>query len=457
MDAKISALRPLKCFVYALLCDQWIPSHQECLSKMSSLGFAVNPLIKIISRLDGILKYYDHILNIRDQLPYEIDGVVYKLNNIEDQEKLGYTNRSPRWACAHKFPSQQVTTIVKAIDVQVGRTGALTPVAVLEPCEVGGVCVQHATLHNFEDLDRKGVRVGDTVFIQRAGDVIPEVCAVVLSKRPDNALEIVRPEMCPECGTKVVIDYSGVIIRCPNEESCPAQIKGAIEHFASRRAMNIDGLGSKTVSLLVDNQLVTILPDLYHHSLTQISSLPGFDHKSAIQLIEAIKRSKNTDLYRFIFGLGIRGVGLATAKTFASNLKTLSGFLKASKEDLEELPDIGPIVAENVINYLRKERTSLMLEEFSQIGMVFKEADDSLSGHLNGKSFVFTGTMSSMSRTQASDSVVKNGGKVVSSLSKKVSYLVVGDKPGSKLAKANKLGVNVLEEDAFVSLMSSND
>ncbi|HJN38470.1 MAG TPA: NAD-dependent DNA ligase LigA [Gammaproteobacteria bacterium] len=442
-DAKITAERPLKCFVYSLVSEVSVGSQFEALEKLKAWGFLVNPWVQVVNSEEGLIQYYERILEKRPKLPYEIDGVVYKVDSFEVQQLLGVSIKSPKWACAHKFPSEQATTKVNAIHFQVGRTGAITPVAHLEPVQVGGVCVSHASLHNFEEVERKDIRVGDTVFIQRAGDVIPEVVSVVVADRPHQAEKITMPRECPVCGGEVVKLEEEAILRCVAGVLCKAQLKGAIEHFASRNALDIDGLGIRTVDMLVDFGLVKDLSDLYKLSLLDLNQLPGFAAKSSSKLLSAIDKSKGISFDRFLYGLGIRGVGAATAAALSGVYRDVGSLSQASVASLEELPDIGPIVANHIDHYFKSDAVISMLLELERLGVrpTSVEKKETMSGVFSGFVFVFTGTLKGMSRSEAVGKVESLGGKVVKSLTSEVTHVVAGEKPGSKLAKAQSKGL----------------
>jgi DNA ligase (NAD+) len=450
-DARVTAGRPLKCFVYTLVGDHSVDSQYDALQQLKKWGFAVNPLTTLVGSGEGLIESYENILANRSTLPYEIDGVVYKLNDYAAQRLLGVSVKSPKWACAHKFPAQQVTTTVNAIHFQVGRTGAITPVAHLEPVQVGGVCVSHASLHNFEDVGRKDVRVGDTVFIQRAGDVIPEIVSVVVADRQEGALKVVVPERCPVCDGGVHKLEEEAIVRCVSGVLCSAQLKGAIEHFSSRNALDIDGLGSRTVDMLVDNGLVKQVSDLYKLSILEVSQLPGFAMKSSKKLIEAIDKSRCIPLHRFLYGLGIRGVGEATAKVLADHYVSIDLLSGASVSLLEKLPDIGPVVANNIHAYFSSEGVRLMFSELKQLGVNPKVVEESRqqTGVFFGFVFIFTGALEGFSRPEAIKMVESLGGRVVKSLTSEVTHVVVGASPGSKLAKAKEKGLEIFSESDF--------
>jgi DNA ligase (NAD+) len=379
---------------------------------------------------------------------------VYKVDALELQRELGFVARAPRWAIAHKFPADEEVTRVRAIEWQVGRTGALTPVARLEPVFVGGATVANATLHNFEELQRKDVRVGDTVVLRRAGDVIPEVVKVIVEKRLAGATRPRLPETCPICGSDVEREEGEAIARCTGALVCPAQLKESLRHFASRRAMDIEGLGTKLVDQLVELGLVKNAAALFRLEVAQLAELDRMGEKSAAKLAQALERSKDTTLPRFLFALGIRDVGEATADALARHFRTLKSLRSATAAEIEEVPDIGPITAAHVHAFLAEARNKKVIDELVSLGVHWPESDQAKSrgGKLNGKTFVLTGRLSSMSRDEAGDVVRELGGTVSGSVSKKTDYVVVGDDAGSKLTKATELGVKILDESEFLAL-----
>jgi len=459
LDPKITARRPLDffCYGYGEFPPQELPPTQhELLDRFLAWGLPVAPERSVVRGAGGCLAYYRDMLATRDRLPYETDGVVYKVDRFDWQRELGYTARAPRWAIAHKFPAHEATTVVRDIEVQVGRTGILTPVAKLEPVQVGGVTVSSASLHNFEELKRKDVRIGDTVIVRRAGDVIPEVVKVVEEKRPAAARTIPVPEKCPVCGSEVVADPGGTLIRCSGGLFCPAQLKASIKHFASRRAMDIDGLGEKLIDQLLAKGLIRDVADLYRLTQEQLAGLERMGPKSSQNLIEALEKSKDTTLARFLYALGIREVGEVTAQILAEHFQTLERLMQANEEDLEEIPSIGPIVARHIVTFFRQPHNLEVIERLRQAGIHWQQPQESTTPRpLEGKTFVFTGTLTSMSRDMAKEKVGTLGGKVTGNVSQKTDYLVVGENPGSKLDKAEKLGVKVLEEEFLVLLSTA--
>ena len=462
LDAKLTAKRPLDMFCYGvgLVEGGTLPdNHNAMLEQLKQWGLRVCPLIKLVEGAQGCWQYYEKIQQQREQLDYEIDGIVYKVNLKHYQDELGFVSRAPRWATAHKFPAQEEITIVNGIDFQVGRTGAITPVAKLEPVFVGGVTVSNATLHNMDEVERKDVRTGDTVIIRRAGDVIPEVVKVVLERRRKGARKIKLPKKCPECANEIIRVKGEAVARCIAGFSCPAQRKGALKHYASRKAMDIEGLGDKLIDQLVDAHLVKDLSDLYRLDEETLSNLERMGEKSAQNIVLAIEKSKQADFAKFLFGLGIREVGVATALTlvdyFDYDLKKL---MAADEETLQLVPDVGPVVAKNIIQYFSLEANKhlihLLCDDIGIGWSVPVSSDTGSKGTLSGNTYVLTGTLASMTRDQAAQAIREKGGKVVSSLSKNTSALVAGDKAGSKLQKAQKLVVPVLSEQDLIALVN---
>jgi DNA ligase (NAD+) len=457
-DPRLTEGRPLDVYFYGVgEVRGWKlpPTHSESLQQLREWGLKISPLLRVVQGAEGVLEYYRDMSEKRASLPYEIDGVVYKVNRYVLQRELGFVARAPRWALAHKFPAHEENTIVRDVEFQVGRTGALTPVARLEPVFVGGVTVSNATLHNMDEVERKDVRIGDTVVIRRAGDVIPEVVKVIVERRPDNARVVRLPAKCPVCGSDVEREEGEAIARCTGGLYCPAQRKEALRHFASRRALDIEGLGTKLIDQLVDDGLVKTPADLYRLTLEQLSNLERMGEKSAAKLLAALEKSKQTTLARFLYALGIRDVGEATAAALASHFGKLDSLLEADEAAIQEVPDIGPIVAAHVHHFFRQRHNRDVIDELRKLGVTWPEQKPRtvVEGHLSGKTFVITGTLDSMSRDQAADRIAALGGKVSGSVSKKTSYVVVGAEPGSKFKKAQELGVEILDEAAFLKLL----
>ncbi|MFO7305314.1 MAG: NAD-dependent DNA ligase LigA [Gammaproteobacteria bacterium] len=461
LDPRLAATRPFDVFFYGLGEVQgWTvpPRHSDALEQLREWGLKISPLVRVVMGAQGCLEYYREIAARRESLPYEIDGVVYKVNRFVLQRELGYVARAPRWAIAHKFPAHEEHTIVRDVEFQVGRTGALTPVARLEPVFVGGVTVSNATLHNMDEVRRKDIRIGDTVVVRRAGDVIPEVVKVILDRRPPNARIVELPAHCPVCGADVEREEGEAIARCTGGLFCPAQRKESLRHFASRRALDIDGLGTKIIDQLVDRGLVRNPADLYALTVEQLASLERMGEKSAAKLVAALERSKNTTLPRFLYALGIRDVGEATAAALAEHFGTLEALEEATIEQIQETPDVGPVVAAHVRHFFDQVHNREVIRALRAHGVRWPDMQRrsaAQEGPLSGKTFVLTGTLDSMSRDEASKRIVALGGKVSSSVSKKTSYVIVGADPGSKLKKAQELGVEILDEAAFLALLKS--
>ena len=417
------------------------------------------PEIDVVKGIDACLAYMQEIANKRDMLPYEIDGVVYKVNSIKQQQALGFVSRAPRWAVAHKFPAQEELTVLQDIDVQVGRTGALTPVARLQPVFVGGVTVNNATLHNAAEIKRLDIRIGDTVTVRRAGDVIPQVTGVVLDKRPENAVVFDFPAVCPVCGSDVVIDDGGIVARCSGGLFCDAQRKQTIIHFVSRNAMDIEGLGEKLVELLVDKGLIHDVGDIYQLQFDQLLKLERMAEKSATNLLAAIEKSKQTTLPRFLYALGIPQVGETTARILANHFTTLEAIESATSEELQSLEDIGPVVAQDVMVFFRQAHNREIIENLVHAGVHWPDINkgDQHSTELTGKTFVLTGTLATMSRNEAKAALVALGAKVSGSVSANTDFVVAGDKPGSKADRATKLGIEIIIEQQFQKLLGNTD
>ncbi|WP_332777806.1 NAD-dependent DNA ligase LigA [Polaromonas sp.] len=462
LDPAIAAQRPLSFFAYGLgditPAEQGGPSfltHYELLQTLKSWGFPVASQVQRALGAPELIAYHQAIGQQRDQLPFDIDGVVYKVNNLALQKQLGFVTREPRWAVAHKYPAQEQLTTVLAIEVQVGRTGKLTPVAKLAPVFVGGVTVTNATLHNEDEARRKDVRVGDTVIVRRAGDVIPEVVSVLPEKRLPDAQQFTMPRECPVCGSAAVREEGEADYRCTGGLFCSAQRKEAILHFAHRRAVEVEGLGDKLVEQLVDANVIRTLPDLYKLGLTALASLDRMADKSANNLLEALEKSKQTTLPRFLFGLGIRHVGEATAKELARHFGKLDAIMDATEEQLLEVSDVGPIVAKSIRMFFDQPHNREVVEQLRACGVRWEEGEPAAVAPkpLAGKTFVITGTLPTLSRDEAKDRVEAAGGKVAGSVSKKTDFVVAGAEAGSKLAKALELGVAVIDEAALMVLL----
>jgi DNA ligase (NAD+) len=460
LDPRITASRPLEVFFYAVGSVEGgeLPDrHSAILDRLGDWGLRVSPERATVEGIDGCLAYYQGLKARREEIPYELDGVVYKVDRLDQQRDLGHVARAPRWALAHKFPAQEALTTVVDIQVQVGRTGALTPVAKLAPVTVSGVTVTSATLHNFEEMRRKDVRVGDAVVVRRAGDVIPEVVNVVLSRRPAATEPFPIPERCPICDSEVVRVEGEAIARCIGGLFCSAQRKEALRHFASRRALDIEGLGEKLVAQLVERDLVKSPADLFRLDVETLAGLERMGEKSARNLLASLERSKSTTLARFLYGLGIREVGQTTAHTLASHFGSLAALLGAAEEQLQRIPDIGPVAAASLHAFFREPHNVEVIDALRRAGVHWKEADPAAVTErdrpLVGQTFVLTGTLSSMSRDVAKVRLQALGAKVTGSVSKRTSYIVAGANPGSKLADARSLGVPVLDEPGLLALL----
>jgi DNA ligase (NAD+) len=461
LDPRLTAERPLDAFFYGLgeVSGANLPATQaETLDFLTDLGLRVSPDWELVAGFQGCLAYYSNIGAKRADLPYEIDGVVYKVNRIDWQNTLGAVSRAPRWALAHKFPAQEEMTVVSAVEFQVGRTGAITPVARLEPVFVGGVTVSNVTLHNIGDAHRKDVRVGDTVIIRRAGDVIPEIVSVVTEKRPKGTRPIKLPKRCPVCGSEVVQPEGEAVARCSGHLVCPAQLKESLKHFASRSAMDIEGLGSKLIDQLVDRNIVENAADVYKLRMDDLVKLERMGEKSAKNLLEALDRSKTTTFARFLYALGIRGVGAATANTLAAEFGTLDNFIRADADRLQEVEDVGPVVAEQIVSFLGERHNKRVIDKLIEQGVHWQAAKRLKTGSmpLSGKRVVLTGTLTGLSRVEAKEKLQALGAKVTGSVSKNTDLVIVGSNPGSKLEKAEELGVELISGDTFLKALPRN-
>ena len=467
LDPALAARRPLSFYAYGLGETRgWeLPAtHSDVLDALAAFGLPVCEHRQAVQGAEGLISFHARMREMRDGLPFDIDGVVYKVDSLALQQRLGFVTREPRWAVAHKYPAQEALTTVEAIEVQLGRTGAITPVARLAPVFVGGVTVTNATLHNEAEARRKDVRIGDTVVVRRAGDVIPEVVSVVLDKRPMKDLfggeplhpAFELPKACPVCGSAVERPEDEAIARCTGGLFCPAQRKQALLHFAGRRAMDIEGLGDKIVEQLVDNAIVKTPADLYKLGLLAIVSLERLAEKSAANILAAIDKSRTTTLARFIFALGIRNVGEATAKDLARHFGNLDALMAADLDRLQQVPDVGPVVAASVARCFAEPHNIEVIEQLRAAGVNWPEGDAlaTVSSPIAGKTFVLTGTLPTLTRDEAKDMIEGLGGKVVGSVSKKTDYVVAGAEAGSKLDKAQALGVSILDEMQFRNLLT---
>ena len=456
LDYQITASRPLVLTCYDLMVssDPLPRTHWETVSVLETWGLPVPEQRRVCHGIEEVIGFHQSMMEQRERLPFEIDGIVVKLNSLAHQQQLGEKSRSPRWAIAFKFPPRKELTTVQDIVVSVGRTGALTPIALLTPVEVGGVTISRATLHNVEEVGRKDVRVGDTVKVERAGDVIPDIVERVAIPGEQRVAPFEVPSSCPVCQSAVV--QEGPVYYCTGQTVCSAQLKGGVQHFASKGALNIEGLGEKTVAQLVDKAYVKDLSDLYRLSNDQLLSLDGFAEKSATQLLSAIAHSKTPSLERFLFGLGIHHVGHHVAQILASQFGSLETLLAATQEELLEIYDIGPEIAQSVVHFFAEPRNVAVLENMKALGVDVQAVPRETSGRatpLKGKSFVFTGGLDSLSRQEAAQRLKAFGGRVTSSVSKHTAYVVVGKAPGSKLAEAKRLGVAVLDEAGLLELI----
>lgn len=458
LDSRITAQRSLRFFAYGVGLLEGAalpPTHEALLDWYDTMGVPVCAERAVVAGAAGLLAFYASIGIKRPQLPYEIDGVIYKVNRVDQQRTLGFVSRAPRFALAHKFPAEEATTVVQDIVVQVGRTGAVTPVARLAPVSVGGVTVTNATLHNEDEVRRKDIRIGDTVIVRRAGDVIPEVVANVPERRPPAAQEFIMPTQCPVCGSAIVRPEEEAIARCSGGwVSCAAQRKGGLLHFVSRRAMDIEGLGEQLVEQLVDRGLVTTPADFYKLGLVMLAELDRMAQKSAQNLLDALEKSKTTTLARFIYALGIRHVGESTAKSLAKHFGNLDALLDATEEQILAVDDIGPVVAQSILTFLHDPINRELIAQLRAAGLHWEEGEpEPRAQHLNGKTFVLTGSLPTLKRDEAAAMIEAAGGKVSGSVSKKTSYVVAGEEAGSKLAKAEELGVAILDEAGLLNLL----
>jgi DNA ligase (NAD+) len=457
LDPRMTAARPLDLFIYGVGViegGELPPFHSKTLAELRRLGFKICPQSTVVESIEGCLEYFREMGLARPTLPYQIDGVVYKVDDVKLQKQLGFVSRAPRWAIAHKFPAEEALTVVRGIEFQIGRTGALTPVARLEPTFVGGVTVSNATLHNMDELARKDVRVGDTVVIRRAGDVIPEVARVIPERRVKGAQLVKLPTKCPVCGSPVVKEGDQAVARCTGGRFCAAQRKEEVKHFASRRAMDIQGLGDKIVEQLVERDWIKTPADLFSLDAARLEDMDRMGAKSAQKLAASIDAAKHTSLPRFLYALGIRDVGEATALALAQNFPAIESLRQASEEEIQEVPDVGPVVAKHVAAFFKDRDNAKMVDRLMAAGITWPAAPKvSADGALRDKTFVLTGTLESLTRDAATEAIQQRGGKVSGSVSKKTDFVVAGTEAGSKLKKATQLGVPVLDEKAFLKLL----
>lgn len=459
LDSKITASRPLSLFIYSIGVSgepDFAATHFQTLQRLKDLGFPVCPLVEKVIGAQGCLNYYAKISQQRQSLDYEIDGIVYKLDRLDLQRSAGFIAKAPRWALAHKFPAQERSAVVKDIDVQVGRTGAVTPVARLEPVFVGGVTVSNVTLHNQTEIKRLDVRVGDTVMVRRAGDVIPQIMSVIAEKRPIASRPFVFPKRCPVCQSEILFEGEGIIARCSGGLSCAAQQKQAISHFVARKSMDIDGMGERIVDALVEKKLVANIADIYALKYEQLLELEGFAEKSAQNLIEAIALSKNTELARLLYSLGISQVGETTAEQLAASYGSLDKLMSTSFQELQSVPDIGPIVANSIVRFFEDTNNRQVIQALLDAGVNYPVIEGSANKDLllEGKVVVLTGSLNAMSRTDAKKKLQNMGAKVTGSVSKNTSLVVVGRDAGSKAMKAKELGIEMIDEQALLDLLA---
>ena len=455
LDSKITANRPLSIYCYEVsnVLGSSFNTHMEFLSALRDWGFPVNPEVKLISSSEKMIRYHDNLESIRNNLAYDIDGSVFKVNQIKERTALGIRSRSPRWAIAGKFKAQQVTTKVTGITASIGRTGAITPVAQLEPVNVGGVNVTNATLHNQDEVDRKDVRIGDTVILQRAGDVIPEIVKVIIEKRDKKSVQYLLPKECPSCNQTIYRPKGESVARCHNL-SCAAQIKGRIIHFISKSALNIDGFGEKLVDQLVEKNIIQRVDDIFKLTFEKLEKLDRMAEKSANNILGAINDSKKTTFARFIYALGIRNVGYHLSKVLENAFKgNIDSFRKSNIETLESIDEVGPIVAETIIKFWEDSSNVQMVESCLTLGVELSPFSSFIDEKLKGKVFVFTGTLNKLNRNQAKELVELNGGNTSNSISRKVDFLIAGPGAGSKLQKAKELTIAILTEDQFLDMI----
>ena len=458
LDPNISKNRPLRFYAhgYGLLSDEHnFSTHYDVMSYLNDSGIIVSPFSEVLTGSKECNRYYEKIDSLRDSLDFEIDGVVYKVNNISYQKKLGFVSKAPRWATAHKFSSVEVESKILDIDFQVGRTGTITPVAKLEPINVGGVIVSNATLHNMDEINRKDVRKGDYVFVRRAGDVIPEIVSVNKRKRHKDTKKIDFPNQCPSCGSIIARKEGESAVKCTGGSICPDQIKEGLKHFVSRKAFDIEGLGEKILDQLLDSNMITNTSDLFTLKIDDLISLDRMGIKSSQNLISSIEASKIISFDRFIYAQGINDVGLATSKSLSENFSSLEKLTTSEMDDLLNIHDIGPVVANNIISYFKDRKKIENMNRLIDLGVVLIYESETDSEVLTDKTFVITGSFKSMTRTDVKGLIERNGGRVTSSVSKKTSYLLAGDNPGSKIKKADDIGVSIISEEQLSDLIKN--
>ena len=459
LDPKITAKRKLKFYAYSLgQVDQdlELTNHTDILEYIHNAGVPISSYSQRVVGINQMQHFYEDILKKRNSLPFDIDGIVYKVNSIKNQENLGYVSRAPRWAIAYKFPAEEAETVVNDINVQVGRTGVITPVARLHPVFVSGVTVTNATLHNEDEMLRKDIRIGDSVIVRRAGDVVPEVVRVIKEKRPSTAKVFKMPQYCPICNSQVIRIDGEAAQRCTGQLKCEAQAKQAISHYVSRKAMNIEGLGAKIIDHFFEKGMIKNISDIYQLDYDEIQKMEGFGEKSAENLKDAIELSKNTTLAKFIYALGIRNVGEATSKDIVKKLGTLDNVMKASIDDFLEINDVGPVVAQSLHQFFQEDENKAIINNIIEFGVKWDDQAQNVTNNqkLNQQTFVITGTLENFSRDEIKELIENNGGKVSGSVSKKTSYVIIGDNPGSKADKAAELGVKIINEEQLMELLN---
>ena len=459
LDPKITAKRKLKFYAYSLgQVDQdlELTNHTDILEYIHNAGVPISSYSQRVVGINQMQHFYEDILKKRNNLPFDIDGIVYKVNSIKNQENLGYVSRAPRWAIAYKFPAEEAETVVNDINVQVGRTGVITPVARLHPVFVSGVTVTNATLHNEDEMLRKDIRIGDSVIVRRAGDVVPEVVRVIKEKRPSTAKVFKMPQYCPICNSQVIRIDGEAAQRCTGQLKCEAQAKQAISHYVSRKAMNIEGLGAKIIDHFFEKRMIKNISDIYQLDYEEIQKMEGFGEKSAENLKDAIELSKNTTLAKFVYALGIRNVGEATSKDIVKKLGTLDNVMKASIDDFQEINDVGPVVAQSLHQFFQEDENKVIINNIIEFGVKWDDQAQNVTNDqkLNQQTFVVTGTLENFSRDEIKELIENNGGKVSGSVSKKTSYVIIGDNPGSKADKAAELGVKIINEEQLMELLN---
>ena len=460
LDYKLTAKRPLDIFIFNLeyMQNEKFKTHSQSLEYLSNLGFKVSPNFKICKTIEDVIEHIEYWTINRSDLSFEIDGMVIKVNDLEEREQMGYTAKSPRWAIAYKFPAEQKKTKLKDIIVEVGRTGTITPTAILEPVRLAGTVVARATLHNEDYINEKDIRIGDTVLVQKAGDIIPQVVEVIKEDRTGDEIKFHMPEKCPVCHEPTVRLEGEAAVKCINM-SCPAQIRRGIIHFASRDAMNIDGLGESIISLLLDNKIIKDVADLYYIKKEDIVNLERLGEKSATNLINAIEKSKNNDLYRLINGLGIKYIGVKGAKVLAKSFKSLDDIINSSIEELTNLEEFGEVMADSVVEFFKEDKNIVVINKLKEVGvntLSSNSEDNGLANIFDKMKIVLTGTLPTLKRNDAKELIEARGGKATSSVSKSTTFVLAGEEAGSKLTKANELGVTVIDEAKFLELLNLN-